>query len=116
MHIQVQKSNKLSSGTGNNATASCTLVPSSDMQIRMTCVWAGFSGAAVATPIAGTISDGTTTLNFTAGTNAPFEIAFSSPLAFATGATVTVSLAAGGVGAVGAVAAAGYEVDPTKSE
>ena len=69
--------------------------------IRLTFLALSYTGAAVSVPLQATVSDGSTTMYLAVGNLQSWLEAVS--IKFAAGATVTITLPAGGVGAVGNV-------------
>lgn len=87
-----------------NAALALTVVGVAGRRVRLTHLAYGYS--AVAPPAAGTvitIADGTTTLDYVNGPSVGMNFPSLPPggLGFAVGATVTVTIPAGGAGAVG---------------
>lgn len=108
MHTQGQDANLQGSAVGGaNAIATTTIAGVAGKKIRITFISAGFSGASPAAPAAMTVSDGVITYNFAVGAQG-FVAPLENPMPFGTGLTVTLTLAAGGAGAIGQVALGGY--------
>jgi len=106
MNAQPTDSTPVGATAAANTQVQQTIDGVSGKCIRLTFLALGYTGAAVSVPLQATISDGHTTMYLAVGNLQSWLEAVS--IKFAAGATVTITLPAGGVGAVGNLAAAYY--------
>lgn len=93
-----------------NATATATLAAAgATLRWRVTGIYFGYSGTAIAAAQRATLALNGQTLGFPAGVNDNGRITFTNPLIGATNGTVVLTLPAGGAGAVGDVVLCGYK-------
>lgn len=88
----------------SNATATATLAATTGFKWRVLAVSASYSGAAVATPTRATLVVNGVTYGRGVSTSDGWQQTFSGGIEGADGAAVSLSLPAGGAGAVGDVA------------
>lgn len=87
----------------SNATATASIAGVAGFKWRVTAVFASYSGAAVGTPTRATLVAGGVTRGRGVSTSDGWQQTFVNPMEGADGAAVSLSLPAGGVGAVGDV-------------
>jgi hypothetical protein len=113
MHIQVQAATPYVGTAAANTQVQVTITGQSGKKFLLSSLMMSFSAALPAAPVRATVSDGTTTLGLALTGLLDFEPI--CPIQFASGATVTITLPAGGGTAVGDVAAAGYFVPASEA-
>ena len=95
-----------SSHTGGTAAANTqvqvVIAAVAGQQVRIRSIAAGYSGAAPAAPVQLTLADGTITRYLTV-TSSGLALDWANGLAFTLGAALTVTLPAGGAGAIGSL-------------
>jgi len=107
MHVQLQALTPVGATAAANTQVVLTITGVAGFHIMLAGLRLGYSGTPPsASPTRATISDGTTTMGFPVGGNS--DGGFGGPVRFAVGATVTVTLPAGGAAAVGDIAAGYY--------
>lgn len=106
MHVQAQPATPAVGTAAANTQVQVVITGVAGRRVMLTSLLMGFSGAVAAAPVRATVSDGTTTMGFALAANLDFEPA--NALAFAAGATVTITLPAGGASAVGDIVAGYY--------
>lgn len=108
MNAQPTDSTPIGATAAANTQVQTTIAGVSGKCIRLTFLALGYTGAAVSVPLQATVSDGSTTMYLPVGNLQAWIEAVS--IKFAAGATVTITVPAGGVGAVGNIGGA-YFVD-----
>ena len=107
MNAQFTDSTPVGGTAAANTQVVVTIVGVALKRTRLTYLALGFSAAAPAAPVQATIADGTTTIYLSVGSTQAMIDAIA--MVWATGATVTITLPAGGGLTVGCVAGAYYQ-------
>lgn len=110
MHVQQQHLTPSTTTGGANAIANHVITGVTAKRVCLGMWSVAFSGGVPAAAVNATVADGTTTLTFTvpaAGAN----FSWPGPVEWASGASVTISVPAAGVG-ISAIVSAGHFIDP----
>jgi len=110
MNAQLTDSTPIGATAGANTQVQSVIAAVAGKCIRLTFLAIGYTGAAVAVPLQATVSDGSTTMYLPVGNLQAWLEA--CPIKFAVGAAVTITVPAGGAGAIGNIGGAYYVDGP----
>ena len=106
MHVQHQAATPYVGTAAAGAQVVVTITGVAGKKFKLCSLTLGYSVANAAATVRATVADGTTTVGIPVISSADFV--FQSPIEFASGATVTITLPAGAGTSVGDVFASGY--------